>query len=61
MRLLLIVNASASSVTARARVVIQKSLAADHEVSVAETSRPGHATRLAQGAAARGMDAVIVL
>lgn len=61
MRLLLIVNASASSVTARARVVIQKSLAADHEVSVAETSRPGHATRLAQGAAAKGTDAVIVL
>jgi diacylglycerol kinase family enzyme len=60
-KLLLIVNASASSVTARARVVIQKSLAADHEVSVAETSRRGHATRLAQGAAARGLDAVIVL
>ena len=61
MRLLLIVNASASSVTARARVVIQKSLAADHEVTVAETSRRGHATRLAQGAAARGTQAVIVL
>ena len=61
MKLLLIVNASASSVTARARVVIQKSLAADHDVTLAETSRQGHATRLAQGAAARGMDAVIVL
>ncbi len=61
MRLLLIVNASASSVTARARVVIQKSLAADHEITVAETSRRGHATRLAQGAAARGTQAVIVL
>ena len=59
--MLLIVNASASSVTARARVVIQKSLAADHEVTVAETSRRGHATRLAQGAAARGTDAVLVL
>jgi diacylglycerol kinase family enzyme len=61
LRLLLIVNASASSVTARGRVVIQKSLAADHDVSVAETSRPGHATRLAQGAAAKGTDVVIVL
>lgn len=61
MKLLLIVNASASSVTARARVVIQKSLSADHDLAVAETSRPGHATRLAQGAAARGADAVIVL
>jgi diacylglycerol kinase family enzyme len=60
-RLLLIVNASASSVTARARVVIQKSLAADHEVTVAETSRRGHASRLAQSAAAKGTEAVIVL
>jgi diacylglycerol kinase family enzyme len=61
LRLLLIVNASASSVTARARVVIQKSLSADHEVTVAETSRRGHATRLAQNAAARGTDVVVVL
>jgi diacylglycerol kinase family enzyme len=60
-RLLLIVNASASSVTARTRVVIQKSLAADHTVTLAETSRRGHATRLAQGAAATGTEAVIVL
>lgn len=42
-------------------MVIQKSLAADHDVTVAETSRQGHATRLAQGAAAKGTDAVIVL
>src|SRR6516162_4796190 len=61
MKLLLIVNASASSVTARARVVIQKSLAADHRVTVAETSRRGHATRLAQNAAARGTEVVVVL
>lgn len=61
MRLLLVVNTSASSVTARARVVIQKSLAADHDVSVAETSRRGHATRLAQGAASRDVDCVVVL
>jgi diacylglycerol kinase family enzyme len=60
-RLLLIVNASASSVTARARVVIQKSLAADHDLTVAETSRRGHASRLAQGAASRGADCVVVL
>jgi diacylglycerol kinase family enzyme len=61
MRLLLIVNASASSVTARARVVIQKALSADHRVTLAETSRRGHATRLAQGAAAEGIDVVVVL
>jgi diacylglycerol kinase family enzyme len=61
MRLLLIVNSSASSVTARTRVVIQKALAADHQVTVAETNRRGHATRLAQGAAHDGADAVVVL
>ena len=61
MRLLLIVNTSASSVTARGRVVIQKALAADHEVTMVETSRRGHATRLAQGAAASGHDVVVVL
>ena len=61
MRVLLLVNTSASAVTARARVVIQKALAADHDVTVAETSRRGHATRLAQGAAAAGIDVVVVL
>lgn len=61
MKMLLIVNSSASSVTARARVVIQKALAADHDVTVAETSRRGHATRLAQGAANDGADIVVVL
>jgi diacylglycerol kinase family enzyme len=60
-RLLFIVNASASSVTARARVVIHKALSADHQVALAETSRRGHATRLAQGAAADGVDVVVVL
>jgi diacylglycerol kinase family enzyme len=61
MRLLLLVNSSASSVTARGRVVIQKALSADHDVTLAETSRRGHATRLAQGAANDGVDAVVVL
>ena len=61
MRLLLLVNASASAVTERGRVVIQKALSADHDVETAATSRRGHATRLAQGAAAEGFDAVVVL
>ena len=61
MRVLLLVNSSASSVTARGRVVIQKALSADHDVTLAETSRRGHATRLAQGAAADGVDVVVVL
>jgi diacylglycerol kinase family enzyme len=60
-RLLLVVNSSASSVTARGRVVITKALSADHDVTVAETTRRGHATRLAQGAAADGVDVVVVL
>jgi diacylglycerol kinase family enzyme len=60
-KLLLLVNSSASSVTPRSRVVIQKALSADHDVTMAETSRRGHATRLAQGAAATNVDAVVVL
>ena len=54
-------NSSASSVTARSRVVIQKALSADHEVEVAETSRRDHAMRLAQGAAADGVEVVVAL
>jgi diacylglycerol kinase family enzyme len=61
MKVLLLVNSSASSVTARSRVVIQKALSADHEVTLAETSRRGHATRLAQHAAGSGTDVVVVL
>jgi diacylglycerol kinase family enzyme len=61
MKVLLLVNSSASSVTARSRVVIQKALSADHDVTMAETSRRGHATRLAQGAAAAGTEVVVVL
>lgn len=61
MKIVLIANASASSVTARTRVVIQKALSADHEVELAETTRRGHATRLARGAANGGADVVVVL
>ncbi len=61
MKVLLIVNSSASSVTARSKVVIQKAISADHEVTVAETSRRGHATRLALGAASSGTEVVVVL
>jgi len=55
------VNSVASSVTARRRVVIHKALSADHNVTLAETSRRGHATRLAQSAARDGFDLVVVL
>lgn len=61
MRILLIVNAFASSVTARSKVVINKAFSADHEVELVETSRRGHATRLALGAANEGFDVVVVM
>lgn len=61
MRLLLIVNPSASSVNARVRVLIESKLAADHEVQVVATTRQGHAARLARGAASTGTAVVAVL
>ena len=61
MRLLLIVNATASSVTARRRVVIQAALGSGHSLEVAETTERGHATRLARAAGAEGVDCVVVL
>ena len=61
MKILLVVNPSASGVTARSRVVIQNALSADHDLTVSETSRRGHATRLAQGAVASGYEVVIAL
>ena len=61
LKLLLLVNSSASSVTPRTRVVIRKALSADHDVEVAETNRRDHATRLARGAAHDGVDVVVVL
>jgi diacylglycerol kinase family enzyme len=64
LRILLVVNAFASSVTARNTVVVHRALAADrgdggNEVEVVETNRRGHATRFAQDAARRGVDVVI--
>jgi diacylglycerol kinase family enzyme len=60
-RVLLIVNLTASAVTARRRVEIKRILAADHKLEVAETSRRGHAARLARAAALDGVDVVAVL
>lgn len=61
MRLALIVNPIASSVTRRALIVIQKALASDHELTVSETARKGQAIRLAHGAARAGADVVVAL
>lgn len=61
MRILLIVNPSASSVNARIRVRIRSMLSVSHDVTVAETTRQGHAARLARGAAETGTDVVVAL
>lgn len=61
LRIFFIVNSVASSVTARRRVITQKILGADHDVTVAETSHVGHAMRLAQSAAHEKYDLVVVL
>jgi diacylglycerol kinase family enzyme len=60
-RVMLIVNPVASSVTTRARAPITKALDAEHELTVAETSNRGNATQLAGEAARDGIDVVAVL
>jgi diacylglycerol kinase family enzyme len=60
MRVLLIVNETATAVTARRRVLIQRILGTDHKLEVAETSRRGHAARMARGAALDGVELVAV-
>jgi diacylglycerol kinase family enzyme len=59
-RLLLIVNPTASSMTPKRRVRVQRLLGQHHRLEVAETYRRGHATRLARSAARDGIDAVVV-
>lgn len=58
-RILLVVNSFASSVTARNTVIVHRTLARHHDVQVVETNRRGHATRFAQDAARRGLDLVV--
>jgi diacylglycerol kinase family enzyme len=59
-RLLLIVNPTASSMTPRRRLRVQHLLGQHHRLEVAETYRRGHATRLARNAAREGIDVVVV-
>ena len=59
MRILLIVNSFASSVTARNTVTVHERLSQHHDVQVVETNRRGHATRFAEDAARRGIDVVV--
>ncbi len=60
-RVLLLVNPAASSVTTRARVAVERILAAAVPIDVVETTRRGHATELARDAVAAGYDVVAVL
>ncbi len=60
-RLTLIINPAASSVSARSRVIIQKGLSQHHDLTVRETTRQGHATRLAHRAMKEGAEVVAVL
>ena len=59
MKVLLIVNSFASSVTARNTVIVHRRLSRDHDVEMVETNRRGHATRFAHDAARRELDVVI--
>lgn len=59
LRIVLVVNSFASSVTARNTVVVHRRLSEHHDVELVETNRRGHATRFAHEAARRGIDVVI--
>lgn len=61
MRVLLVVNPRASSVTARRRVLVGREIASRHDLYVAHTSRRDHATDLARGAVRDGLECVMVL
>jgi len=60
-RVLLVVNPTASSVTPRVRADVERVLRGAHTVDVAETKRRGHAVTLARDAVDAGYDAVVVL
>ena len=61
MRVLLVVNPAASSVTTRARVAVQRILCGSVPTDVVETARRGHAAELARDAVVDGYDVVVVL
>lgn len=60
-RVRLIVNPIASSVTMQARGPIRDALASEHDVDVVETSQRGNATDLAREAVDHGIEVVVVL
>jgi diacylglycerol kinase family enzyme len=60
-RIALLVNPAASSVTTRGRVSLERLLSTDHDLTVLETMHRDHATELARLAVAGGAEVVFVL
>lgn len=60
-RVALIINPFASSINPRIRVKIQQLLAKNHDLEVVETTKGGHAIRLAHRAATDGAEVVVAL
>jgi len=61
MKLMLLINPSASSVDWKSRMAANSALVGEHDVTTVETTRRDDATDLARQAAADGFDAVVVL
>lgn len=61
MRVLLVVNPTASAFATHHRLAVEKILGQDHDVTVVETRERCHAVELAKQAAADGVDTVAVL
>lgn len=61
MKLMLLINPSASGVNWKSRMAANSALVGDHDVTTVETTKRNDATALAAQAAADGFDAVIVL
>jgi len=60
-KLLLLINPSASSVDWKSRMAANSALVGDHDVATVETTKRNDATALAAQAAVDGFDAVVVL
>jgi len=61
MKLMLLINPSASSVDWNSRIAATQALVVEHDLTTVETTRRNDATALASQAAADGFDAVVVL
>ena len=61
MKLMLLINPSASSVDWKSRMAANSALVTDHDVTTVETTKRDDATRLARQASEEGFEAVVVL